>query len=230
MVQDFQEGSAARHTAPMTSPYGSNSVGISTTSSYGAVAATASKGQVLQDFRGGSASTHTVVERYNPPPVMGGGASASVAAPVSTTSYSTYESNNLDPALYPGNKHFQLEELEDADSCTTDIFLNSDNTLTVGETDGPRFLSGEGTWTTSTTTTSPSSNDDDEYNKTLFEMILNRRYQTGKEGKQTTDIGEFEYNVERTFRGELTLVGGTALAMNGEILDVDEMFGDRRVR
>ena len=207
-MQDFQEGSAARHTAPGRYE--------TTVGSYGAVAATASKGHALQDFRGGSASTHTVAESYNPP--TGSGAPFAPAAPATTYAYESNLDVN-DPA-YPGNKHFQLEELEDAESCTTDIFLNSDNTLTVGETNGPRFLSGGGTWATS------QGNDN---GNTSFEMILGRKYMTGKEGKQDTDIGEFEYDVEGTFRGELTLVGGTALAVNGEILDVDETFGDRRV-
>jgi hypothetical protein len=200
VVQDFKAGSASKHTAP--SPSDANG------GSYGAVALTASRGQAIQDFREGSASKHTSSGSYAP-----------IRAAVSTTfAYASSLSPN-DPD-YPGDKHFQLEELEDAETCTTDIYLNADNTITVGTTNGPLFLSGKGTWST-------SSSD----GKTLFEMIMTRRYQTGKEGKQKTDIGEFEYDVKRTFRGELTLVGGTALAVNGEILDVDTdgIFDDRRV-
>jgi hypothetical protein len=200
VVQDFKEGSASKHTAPSRSDA---SVG-----SYGAVALTASRGQAIQDFRTGSAAKHTTSGNYAP--------NKSEAA---TTFASAPSLRPNDPA-YPGEKHFQLEELEDAETCTTDIYLNSDNTITVGTTNGPLFVSGKGTWST-------SSSD----GKALFEMIMTRRYQTGNEGKHKTDIGEFEYDVERTFRGELTLVGGTALAMNGEILDVDPdgIFDDRRV-
>ena len=164
----------------------------------------------MQDFRDGSAAKHTVADTRShvtssPPPPVSSKVASSSLSPID--------------AAYPGNKHYQLEELEDAEACTTDIFLNTDNSITIGETNGPLFLSGSGTW-------SASIEEDD---KTFFEMIMRRRYQTGKEGTQTTDIGEFEYDVERTFRGELTVVGGTALAVNGEILDVDETFGDRRV-
>jgi hypothetical protein len=200
VVQDFKEGSAARHTAPDRKD--------ANVGSYGAVALTASKGNVVQDFRDGSAAKHTVPSTY----------SSVVSSTVHSSSLYTSNLNPGDPS-YPGGKHFQLEELEDSEACTTDIFLNSDNTISVGQTNGPLFLSGKGTWRAY-----PEID-----GKTLFEMIMTRRYQTGKEGTQKTDIGEFEYNVERTFRGELTLVGGSTLAMNGEILDVDAIFGERKV-
>ena len=210
VVQDFQAGSAARRTAP--NRYETTPIAPAVGSSHGAVAATASRGRVLQDFRGGSAAKHTVADNESI-----GHVTSSHAPPVTSKVVASLSPNHVE---YPGNKHFQLEELEDAETCTTDIFLNTDNTITVGQTNGPLFLSGSGTWSTSMK----------ENDKTFFEMVLRRRYQTGKEERQTTDIGEFEYNVDRTFRGELTVVGGTALAVNGEILDVDETFGDRRVR
>jgi len=63
----------------------------------------------------------------------------------------------------------------------------------------------------------------------LFSMSLRRKYISGNKGKDTMDVGEFEYEVERSYMGEITLVGGTLLAMNGEIYDVDEIFGERKV-
>lgn len=45
-----------------------------------------------------------------------------------------------------GDKHFQLEELEDSEKSTTDIILNIDYTVTVGRTDGPLLSSSHGTW------------------------------------------------------------------------------------
>lgn len=207
VVQDFQAGSAARRDSPNRYE---TPIPAVIGSSHGAVAATASRGRVVQDFRDGSAAKHTVADHRSLAHVT-----SSPAPPVSSKGASLIPMD----AAYPGNKHFQLEELEDAEACTTDVFLNTDNTITIGETNGPLFLSGSGTWSSSI----------EEDDKTFFEMIMRRRYQTGKEGTQTTDIGEFEYDVERTFRGELTVVGGTALAVNGEILDVDETFGDRRV-
>ena len=45
--------------------------------------------------------------------------------------------------------HFQLEELEDAETSTTDVLLNEDMTISLGHTDGPRYISAEGSWTES---------------------------------------------------------------------------------
>lgn len=44
------------------------------------------------------------------------------------------------------NLHFQLEEFEDAETSTTDVLLNADMTVSLGETDGPRYVSAEGSW------------------------------------------------------------------------------------
>ncbi|KAL7497313.1 hypothetical protein ACHAWT_005760 [Skeletonema menzelii] len=118
-------------------------------------------------------------------------------------------------------KHFQLEELEDAEKCTTDILLNSDMTVTVGCTDGPFFSSSYGTWSESTDESSEGS--------AVFEMKLSRTYTAGGDSKDPTDIGEFTYEVERSFSGLLTVVGGSLVAMEGVILDVDDMFGSREV-
>ncbi|KAL7489049.1 hypothetical protein ACHAW6_014632 [Cyclotella cf. meneghiniana] len=178
------------------------------------------QGQVVEDFRVGSAARHTVdksIAAHSPVS----------AATTRTTSYTSFQSiPDTNDVSYPGGKHYQLEELEDSETCTTDIFLNTDNTVIVGETNGPLFLSASGAWATAITN-SPMVSDNKGSKK--FEMELTRKYLTGKEGTHDTDIGEFEYDVKRTFRGEVTLVGGTVLAMNGEILDVDETFGDRRV-
>ena len=45
--------------------------------------------------------------------------------------------------------HLQLEELEDAETSTTEVYLNGDHTVTLGETDGPRYIASEGTWSES---------------------------------------------------------------------------------
>jgi hypothetical protein len=118
-----------------------------------------------------------------------------------------------------GDKHFQLEELEDSEKSTTDIILNSDYTVTVGKTDGPLISSWYGTWELS----------DGNQDKTFFDMKLSRTYVAGGDSKDVTGIGEFEYTVERTFKGEATLVGGSLIAMEGVVLDVDEIFGIREV-
>ncbi|KAL9180862.1 hypothetical protein ACHAXT_011315 [Thalassiosira profunda] len=121
-------------------------------------------------------------------------------------------------------RHFQLEELEDAEASTTDVLLNPDMTVTLGGTNGPLYVSSHGTW-------SESGQDDqtaEDFQRT-FQMKLTRRFASGAEGQDGTEVGKFEYDVERTYEGEGFLVGGSVLAMNGEILDVDEIFGERRV-
>lgn len=121
-----------------------------------------------------------------------------------------------------GDKHFQLEELEDSEKSTTDIILNSDYTVTVGKTDGPLLSYSHGTWGESEST-------DGNQDRTIFGMKLSRTYVAGGDSKDDTGIGEFEYTVERTFKGEATLVGGSLIAMEGVVLDVDEIFGTREV-
>jgi len=112
-------------------------------------------------------------------------------------------------------RHFELEELEDADSSTTDVLLNADSSVTLGGSNGPVWTTSSGSW--------------EQTSNVHFLMVLTRRYAGGREGQATTDMGEFQYDVTRTFRGEVVAVGGTVLAVNGEIVDADEVFGDRRV-
>ena len=109
---------------------------------------------------------------------------------------------------------FQLEELEDASSAVTEVFLKTDRTIDVGETDGPIFVDASGTW-----------------NQDLdgkFEMILKRTYKGGAEQRKFTDMGEFEFEVERTFTGQLTEVGGK-VAVAGSMHCADETLGDSDV-
>jgi len=112
-------------------------------------------------------------------------------------------------------RHFELEELEDAESSTTDVLLNADSSVTLGGSNGPVWTSSSGSW--------------EQTSNVHFVMVLTRSYKGGREGRETTDMGEFQYDVTRTFRGEVAAVGGTVLAVNGDIVDVDEVFGDRRV-
>ena len=133
-----------------------------------------------------------------------------------------------------GGRHFQLEELEDAETSTTDVLLNIDATVTLGGTNGPLYKDAHGTWTESCQLDYndqhlPVEQCDGDNFKRFFEMKLTRTFHTGFEERDTTKIGEFDYSVERTYAGECFLVGGRIFAMSGEILDVDEIFGQRRV-
>jgi hypothetical protein len=110
------------------------------------------------------------------------------------------------------NKYFQLEELEDADKAVTELYLNGDNSVTVGETDGPFFASAEGSWSQT---------------EEQFKLTLTRTYKAGSEPKTFTDIGEFTFSVERVLTGTLYRVGAK-LAVQGSIHSIDE-YGDNEV-
>ncbi|CAB9499871.1 expressed unknown protein [Seminavis robusta] len=89
------------------------------------------------------------------------------------------------------NKYYQLEELEDKDNCTTELFLTEDGQVEVGKTDGPVWTGAIGRWAVI-----PGSNN--------FKMGITRRYSGGQ---GNTDMGEFSYELHRTFTGEMTSVG-----------------------
>ena len=137
-----------------------------------------------------------------------------------------------------GGRHFQLEELEDAETSTTDVLLNADRTVTLGMTNGPRFFSGRGSWSESVAGYKSDDQSSPGTFTRLFNMRLERTYLGGNKKKEgdaewgyntDTKIGEFAYTVDRTYTGECFIVGGSVFAMTGDILDVDEIFGDRRV-
>ena len=111
-------------------------------------------------------------------------------------------------------RYFQLEEMEDADHCETEIFLNADSSVTVGLSAGPTFVRGQGSWNQS-----PDGS---------FQMTLKRVYPAGIEKRADTDMGEFEYEIERSFTGEMTYVGEN-IAVSGIVHMNDEIFGDEEV-
>ena len=93
-------------------------------------------------------------------------------------------------ACYVGSKFFQLEELEDRDTCTTEIFLSADGRVMLTETDGPPPTSTTGSW--------------ERVGNKDFKMTLLRSFGGGS---SSTDMGEFAFTVERTFTGEFSVVG-----------------------
>jgi len=110
-------------------------------------------------------------------------------------------------------RYFQLEELEDASSATTEIFLNADHTLSIGETDGPLFLKATGTW---------------QQQADQFLMSLTRTYQGGTEKREVTSMGEFPFQVVRTFVGDVTSVGDL-VSVSGKITSNDDVMGEKNV-
>ena len=90
-------------------------------------------------------------------------------------------------------KYYQLEEMEDKENCTTELYLKTDRTVEFGDTDGPRWTAAVGHWQVT-----PNTND--------FTMEVTRSYHTGQDN---SDMGEFAYEVKRVFRGEMTNVGAS---------------------
>jgi hypothetical protein len=98
---------------------------------------------------------------------------------------------------------FRLEDLEGPEHWQTQVFLHSNSTVTLGKTDGPKFVTASGTWKL--------------FNET-FEMSLARHFPAGPSFPNAT------YCVERSYVGELHSVGETA-GMQGVLKDEDQNVG-----
>ena len=107
---------------------------------------------------------------------------------------------------YLADRYYQLEEMEDRDTSTTELLFNSDNSVEFGDTDGPLPIEARGRW---------KLRDRD------FAMIIERTFTTGQDG---TDMGTFQYKTTRTFLGELTLIGDTP-ALIGQVFDASSETG-----
>lgn len=81
--------------------------------------------------------------------------------------------------------------MEDKETCTTELFLNTDRTITFGESNGPLAAASVGEWQVKTGT-----ND--------FTMKIVRSFNSGQ---SNTDMGEFNFEVTRTYVGDMTMVG-----------------------
>ncbi|EEC46241.1 predicted protein [Phaeodactylum tricornutum CCAP 1055/1] len=102
------------------------------------------------------------------------------------------------------DKYYQLEEMEDKENCTTELYLKGDRTVEFGDTDGPIWTEAVGSWQVK-----PGTND--------FTMVIKRKYQTGRDG---TDMGSFDFQTERTFSGEMTQVGA-CVGITGVVHEAD---------
>lgn len=105
--------------------------------------------------------------------------------------------------------------MEDRDSCTTEVILNANNSVTALNTNGPLYASATGTWKLDGTT-------DD------FTMTLNRTYESGKDSKIVTDMGVFSFTTIRSFIGQLKKIGDKQ-GVEGSVYDVDSGTTDRKV-
>lgn len=122
-------------------------------------------------------------------------------SPIPSSPYSSalkttnYHGENPSTAMInPASKFFNLEEMEDKEACTTEIFLSQDGSVTLTETNGPPPVASHGRWNII----------DDSHSGKRFEMTVTRTYSSGRDH---SDVGEFQFDVERTFIGDLSYVG-----------------------
>lgn len=107
------------------------------------------------------------------------------------------------------NKSYQLEEREDRECSTTELFLREDRVIEFGDTDGPVPLEVDGTWQI-------------EEGTDNYSMKIRRKFRTGSDGR---DMGEFEFETVREYKGEMTMVG-ESVAITGVMLTKDDILGD----
>mmetsp|Transcript_37232 Transcript_37232/g.90350 ORF Transcript_37232/g.90350 Transcript_37232/m.90350 type:complete len:248 (-) Transcript_37232:184-927(-) len=110
--------------------------------------------------------------------------------------------------------YFQLEEREDADVCVTEVFLKSDGSVDVLESDGPPCASATGTWTQQVSSTNPEFGR--SHTRGSLEMTLKRSYSAGYSKRKASDMGKFGYDVVRTYKGDFAPVGDK-LGVSGKI-------------
>lgn len=113
--------------------------------------------------------------------------------------------------LTPSNRYYQLEEMEDQETCTTEIYLVDDGSVQVSstQTDGPLPSAAAGTWTGGDGT------------ETSFRMTIARTFGTGV---GMDDVGSF--TVERSFRGAEVKLIGEAFSITGTMHSSDIIMGD----
>ena len=81
------------------------------------------------------------------------------------------------------DRTYQLEELEDKDTCTSEVFLQADRTIYFGDTDGPIADEMVGRW-------------DIEPDTNNFRMAIRRTFGAGRDTKDSTAMGEFSFDGE----------------------------------
>ncbi|KAL3936655.1 MAG: hypothetical protein SGARI_002461 [Bacillariaceae sp.] len=98
--------------------------------------------------------------------------------------------------------------MEDRENCTTELFLQEDGTVVLGDTDGPLWTDAIGEWLIK-----PDTND--------FVMTVTKKFGAGHDN---SDMGEFEYELERIYQGDMTEVG-ESVAITGKMLCEDPLTG-----
>lgn len=124
-----------------------------------------------------------------------------------------------------GRRIFQLESQEGPDSFLTEIMLNPDGTVEIGQSEGPEFCHSFGFWEEE----QPQQSQEDAVAKdTGFAMSITMEFEGGSIPSGDERIDKFRYSVERIYTGEWALVGAQQ-AVVGSILYRDEELGDAHV-
>mmetsp|Transcript_14182 Transcript_14182/g.23490 ORF Transcript_14182/g.23490 Transcript_14182/m.23490 type:complete len:176 (+) Transcript_14182:48-575(+) len=106
---------------------------------------------------------------------------------------------------------FQLEEHEQGQSCCTGLFLSPDKTISFLETDGPIPKETTGMWELA--------------EDGSLTMTIKRTFGGGQ---PNTDMGEFNFALERCFTGIPENIG-ELLGFKGKVLVEDEVLGNAHV-
>ena len=124
-----------------------------------------------------------------------------------------YKNSNVVKLWGARDAYFQLEEREDAEVCITEVYLKSDGTVQVLESDGPPCTSATGSWTQQIDSSPEFGR---SHTKGSLEMTLRRSYETGYSKRKATDMGKFGYDVVRTYKGDFEAIGNK-LGVSGKI-------------
>jgi len=137
------------------------------------------------------------------------------------------------------SKYYQLEEREDSEATTTEIYLEPNGLISIHthNTDGPEPTSIRGTWKLKNEAELSAVEAEAEAevevetaakDETSFEMSITRTF-TADEGNK--DLGAFEFDVTRMFTGDYSLssVGGDIVTISGQIHIKDDILGDMEV-
>ncbi len=73
-------------------------------------------------------------------------ATTTTTATITDSGSSSSRSNLFASRADLTTKEYQLEELEDREECETELWLNDDGSVTLGETNGPLYKSYHGDW------------------------------------------------------------------------------------
>lgn len=121
-----------------------------------------------------------------------------------------------------------MEEMEDAEKSITEVFLDTDNQVYLGLSDGPNYQHASGTWKIHQPTPNGGDDDDDDDVHHLFEMNLYRVFEGGRDPLQDTDMGKFTYQVSRRFKGNLKMVGDR-ICIEGVVQYIEDDRGTAHV-